>query len=172
MCRLWHFYSNSNRLGRGRDCRRLPSAFVLLEESILNFCKFHRHRTFRVLIHYAVDPRALGKAPHLPGIKSFQQIGRRGRIRHSGIKPKFVAIWIEDDGHRSWTAVVTAFDAVARIEQVFIHLPLGSFHRPTVRRMRTMLLRCPQSKTAAWVSPLASTRKSRPQQSGTCGILS
>ena len=32
-------------------------------------------------------------------------------------------------GIRSWTAEVTAFGVVVRIEQVFTNLPLGSFQR-------------------------------------------
>ena len=32
-------------------------------------------------------------------------------------------------GIRSWTAEVTAFGVVVRIEQFLIQLPLGSFHR-------------------------------------------
>jgi hypothetical protein len=37
-------------------------------------------------------------------------------------------------GIRSWTAEVTAFGVVVRIEQVFIQLPLGSFQRPHISR--------------------------------------
>ena len=46
-----------------------------------------------------IDPSADGKAPHQPGVERLQQFGRRSHIRHAGIEPQVVAIWIKRDEH-------------------------------------------------------------------------
>jgi hypothetical protein len=94
------------------QCSEEIDKIPLREQSSLNLGEFHGRGTCRIIVQYGVDPFAHWIAPHCPGIERLQQFGRRSDIRHSGIKPQLVAIWIEDYCIRSWTADVTAFGVV------------------------------------------------------------
>ena len=74
-------------------------ALPQLEQPTLNLGDFYWRRTFFVVVSYVIDPTAHGKAPHLPSIERLQQFGRRSHVLHSGVEPKVVAVWIEDDWH-------------------------------------------------------------------------
>ena len=47
------------------------------------------------------------------------------RVGHPRIELQVVVVGIEDDWHGSWIVEVTAFGVVVRMEQVFMHSPLG-----------------------------------------------
>jgi hypothetical protein len=61
----------------------------------LNLGEFHGCGAGFVVIGNVIDPRAHGIAPHEPGIKGLQQIGRRAHIVHAGVQPQVIGIWIE-----------------------------------------------------------------------------
>jgi len=52
-----------------------------------------------VVVAHVVDASAHRIAPHHAGIVGLQEFGRRSDIRHSGVEPNVVAVWVEDDWH-------------------------------------------------------------------------
>ena len=66
---------------------------------MLSLCKLYGCGAFLVVVSHVVDPGAHGVAPHQPGIEELQQVGHRSHIRHSGVEPQVVAVWIEDHWH-------------------------------------------------------------------------
>jgi hypothetical protein len=62
---------------------------------MLNLGNRDRYRTLFIIIRHAVDPSAHGIATHQPGIRGLQQFGRRTHIRHAGVEPQVVAVWIK-----------------------------------------------------------------------------
>ena len=100
----------------------------LREKETLSLTEFHGCSAFRVVVGHVIDSGTDGIAAH-QRIVGLQQFGCSAHIRHAGVEPKVVGIWVKNDWHAVMHGGGHGIRGVVRIEQVSTVSPFGPRQR-------------------------------------------